>query len=381
MSEAAATPLEQLALDLVALPSVTGHEGPIADHVEAWLRAAGPARLLRAGHNLVAQARADRRGAPRVVLLGHLDTVPVSDANPPRLEGDRLYGLGASDMKTADALILDTLAWAAAGHSPYDVVVGLYAAEEGPYEISGLPELRAAAGDLFEDIALAVCMEPTDNALELGCLGTMHAWVKFEGQRAHSARPWQGRNAIHMAAGFLSRLAALAPREVLLDGLPFTEVASATMVRHAGARNVIPAGFDVNVNLRFAPDRDGDGARRHIEDLVRASVPSAWFDAGWITIEVTDLAPSGRVCRRNPLIERLVEVAGPGLAVRPKQAWTDVGRLSAWGIDAVNLGPGSGAQAHQVGEHASRRQLAEAQALVRRWLGSPPGAQSSRTRS
>lgn len=364
----ALTDLEQLTLDLLRIPSVIGSERAIADHVAAWLRARKPASLVRSGDNLFARARADRDGAPKILLLGHLDTVPVSDANLPRVDGERLYGLGASDMKGGDALILDTLAWAAAGHSPYDVAIGLYAAEEGPFEQSGLPDLRQAAGTWFDDVALAVCFEPTDNAIELGCLGTLHAWVRFHGERAHSARPWQGRNAIHMAAPFLARLADLAPREVVQDGLSFVEVASATMVRYDGARNVVPGGFDLNVNLRFAPDRSEVEAVQYVERLVDDSLGVNARAEGQVSLEITDLAPAGRVCRSNAHVKRLEQALGADGVVRSKQAWTDVGRLASWGVDAINFGPGSGAQAHQVGEHASRARLAEAQRIVRRWL-------------
>ena len=363
------TDLEQLTLDLLGIPSVIGSERAIADHVEAWLQARQPAAVVRQGDNLFARARADRDGAPKILLLGHLDTVPVSDANPPRLDADFVYGLGASDMKGGDALILDTLAWAVAGHSPYDVAIGLYAAEEGPFEQSGLPDLKAAAGAWFDGVDLAVCFEPTDNAIELGCLGTLHAWVRFHGERAHSARPWQGRNAIHMAAPFLARLADIAPREVVQDGLSFVEVASATMVRYDGARNVVPGGFDLNVNLRFAPDRSEADAVQYVERLVDEALGPGARAEGRVAIEVTDLAPAGRVCRANPHVQRLEEALGDGAVVRSKQAWTDVGRLASWGLDAINFGPGSGAQAHQVGEHASRTQLAHAQAIVRKWLG------------
>ncbi|MGE0191764.1 MAG: succinyl-diaminopimelate desuccinylase [Planctomycetota bacterium] len=363
------TDLEQLTLDLLRIPSVIGSETAIADHVEGWLRARTPASLVRIRDNLFARARADREGRPKILLLGHLDTVPASAPNPPRIEGERIHGLGASDMKGGDALILDTLAWAAQGHSPCDVAIGLYAAEEGPFEKSGLPELKVAAGTWMDDVALAVCFEPTDNAIELGCLGTLHAWVRFHGARAHSARPWQGRNAIHMAAPFLAHLAQLAPREVVQEGLSFVEVASATMVRYDGARNVVPGGFDLNVNLRFAPDRDSVGAQQHLEALVDEALGAEARASGQVTLEITDLAPAGRVCRDNPHVQRLEQALGADGVVRSKQAWTDVGRLASWGVDAINFGPGSGAQAHQVGEHASRARLAEAQAIVRRWLG------------
>lgn len=365
MSEASA--LERTALELLAIPSVTGSEGAIADYVERRLAALRPHRLVRHQNNLVVQARSQREGAPRILLVGHLDTVPPSKENAPRLDDDRLYGLGASDMKAADAVLLELLARAADETPRVDLIVAFYAGEEGPYVASGLPGLRAAAPDLFENVALAVCLEPSDNTIELGCLGTMHVGVRFTGVRAHSARPWQGRNAIHMAAPFLAAVAAHPERRVDCDGLLYREVLSATMLAYEGARNVVPASCLVNVNFRFGPDRDEASARDVVARLVDKATPAAWREAGWVESTVTDFAPSGRVVRRNPWVVRL-EALLEGRPPQPKQAWTDVGRLSVWGIDAISFGPGSGSQAHQAGEWCSRAHLAACADLLGKWL-------------
>ena len=368
MSDAQPSPLEALTLELLRLESVIGSERALADWVEAWAKDRGFHEVIRAGDNLALLPRPLRDGAPRVMLLGHLDTVPRSDTNPPRLEGERIYGLGASDMKGADAVILDVLAHAV-GHEPtHDLVGVLYAREEGPFEDSGMPEILEAAPALFHDTTLAIAMEPTDNAIELGCLGTMHAKVRFHGRRAHSARPWQGRNAIHMAAPFLSALAALPPRECLFGGLAFTEVCSATMVEYEGARNVIPGSFLVNVNFRFGPDRSRSEAIAWMTRLVHDSMGADAIDEGLVTVQVEDVCPSGRVCDDNPLLAELKQAIGEDVVVRAKQAWTDVGRLSELGIDAMNFGPGSGSQAHQVGEWCDRAQLAASRAILGRWL-------------
>ena len=363
------TPLEALTLALCRIESVIGDESAIADYVAAWLAAEGISDTQRVANNVIARAPAARERAPVLLLLGHLDTVPRSDANPPRLDGDRLYGLGASDMKAADAVMLAALAQAARTPGPYELRLVLYSGEEGPYAGSGLPVVRAARPDIFEGVDLALCMEPTDNALEFGCLGTMHAEVHFQGQRAHSARPWQGRNALHMAGPLLQALAELGPRDVILEGLAFREVASATMMRYEGARNVVPGSCTVNVNLRFTPDRSPADAEAHLAAIVRGACPEAWWNEGWIDIELTDLAPSGHVCSGNALVDALVAAAPTPPARRPKLAWTDVGRLSQWGIDAVNWGPGSGAQAHQVGEWCLRPQLQDSWATLQRLCG------------
>ncbi|MDF1701641.1 MAG: succinyl-diaminopimelate desuccinylase [Planctomycetota bacterium] len=363
-----ATSLEALTLELLRIESVIGNERALADWVEAWARERGMHEVVRAGDNLALVPRPLREGVPRVMLLGHLDTVPRSDENTPRLDDERIYGLGATDMKAADAVILQLLEHAV-GHEPdHDLIGVLYAREEGPFDESGMPEIVEAAQALFDGTDLAIAMEPTDNAIELGCLGTMHAKVRFHGQRAHSARPWQGKNAIHMAAPFLSALAALEPRDCEYDGLLFREVCSATMVEYEGARNVIPGGFTINVNFRFAPDRSRSEAVAWLTTLVHDSMGAAAIETGAVTIEITDLCPSGRVVTDNPLLASLEDAAGGAVETRAKQAWTDVGRLSELGIDAMNFGPGSGAQAHQVGEWCLRSQLADSWAILHRWL-------------
>lgn len=357
------TPLEALSLELVGIPSVIGNEAAIADFVQQRLHAVGPHRLERAGHNLAMVPRAFRQGVPRLMLLGHLDTVPVSDANPPRMESDRLHGLGASDMKCADALMMLLAERACATPPDVDLIVVLYASEEGPYEQSGMPEIIAAAPDLFENVDLAVAMEPTDNQIELGCLGTLHAWVHITGQRAHSARPWEGSNAIHAAAPLLEALRTQEPRVVMQDGLEFKEVCSVTLCDFEGARNVIPGRFSLNINFRFGPDRTRDQAQAWIRAFVREHLG----DSG-VEIEIADVCPSGRVCGTNPLLARLEAAAGDTVLRRAKQAWTDVGRLSELGMDAVNFGPGSGSQAHQVGEWCSRKQLARSHEILNAML-------------
>lgn len=362
------SPVEALALELLAIPSVIGNERALADHVERWARARPFSAVERVGDNLLVCPRVPRADVPRVLLLGHLDTVPDSGPNPPRLDDERIHGLGASDMKCADALILAVLERAAHELPAADLCGVLYAREEGPYEGSGLPEILPRVDAVFGTPDLAVALEPTDNHVELGCLGTMHAAVAFHGRRAHSARPWEGRNAIHLSAPLLGALAALEPREVRHGGLRFREVASATMVGYEGARNVVPGRCEVNVNFRFGPDRTRTEAVGWLTGFVRAAVGGDAIEDGSVTLEIRDLCPSGRVCDDNPWVRRLQATLSPGLGVRAKQAWTDVGRLSERGWDAINFGPGSGSQAHQVGEWCSRERLAQAETLLYAWL-------------
>jgi succinyl-diaminopimelate desuccinylase len=332
--------LAERTLALCRIPSVIGDEQALADHVEAWARARFPAdAVFRHGHSLVVGRADDPR--PKVALVGHLDTVPAHPGDgPARIEGDRIFGLGSSDMKgglavmmaLAEALPLDAL--------PHQLVLVLYEREEGPYLESGL-------GPLFEkwpalhQVKFGIAMEPTDNVVQVGCVGSLHVTLRFVGKSAHSARPWQGENAIHKAGPLMAELLALPRREVVFDRFSFFEVANITKASGGRARNVVPESFELNLNYRFAPGKSVDEAQEDVRALV----------AGRAELEFTDLAPSGRVCTDNPYFQRLLEVTG--LPAASKQAWTDVARFSELGVDAVNFGPGETAQAHQKDESAS----------------------------
>ena len=339
--------LAQRALALLRIPSPIGHEGPLADHVEAWAKGVFPeGRRLRRGHSLVLGALDDPR--PAVGLVGHLDTVPAHPGAPePRLEGGRLHGVGSSDMKGALAVMMalaESLDFAAL---PLNPVFVLYEREEGPWAESGLGPLLDEVPALRK-LALAVALEPTDGAVQLGCVGSLHATVRFAGKAAHSARPWQGENAIHAAGALLQALQARGRREVRVGDLTFYEVAQATLAKGGRARNVVPDAFELNLNVRFAPGKSLDAAQAEVRALVGAQAD----------VTFTDLAPSGRVCADNPLCRALVALSGrPGEA---KQAWTDVARFSEAGVDAVNYGPGETAQAHQADESAPIDALPEA---------------------
>ncbi len=353
--------LARLTLDLLRVPSPIGQEAALADLVEARVAALGPAvRLERIGRNLV--VRVDRPGAEgALALFGHLDTVPGHVADPVRLEGDRLYGCGASDMKGGLAVMLGLLADAAAtsGTEGPSLVAVFYDREEGPYAESGLgPVLERS--QLLGGIQFAFCLEPTGGEVQVGCLGAMHARVRFAGRAAHSARPWQGENAIHKAAPFLSRIAARAPRDVTIQELTYREVMSVTTARAHAVRNVVPDFFELNVNYRFAPDKGIGEAKAEVLALV----------AGEAQVVFIDEAPPGPVVRDHPVLARFLEITGAPVA--PKQAWTDVARLGQAGIAAVNYGPGEPSQAHQAGEWAPVAPLAETRAALAALLGLVP---------
>ncbi len=343
--------------ELLRIDSPYGDETAIADWLEARFAAQSPHALVRARNSLCIVPRPLRDARPAVMLVGHVDTVPKLSDNPVRRDGPRLFGLGASDMKAADALIIDVVEQAIRRPPRLDLIAVLYAREEGPFDDSEMPAIHAAAKRWFGATGLAVCMEPTDGRIEVGCLGTSHATLTFEGQRAHSARPWQGRNAIHAVAGLLQRLEAFGKRRFEFDGFEFFETCSATHIEYRGARNVVPDLCTVNVNYRFAPGKDEASVRAQFDMLAAG-------EARW---ELTDYCPAGRVCTDNPLLDELRGAAGePEIA--PKQAWTDVGRLSHLGIDAINWGPGATSQAHQAGEWVSLAKVAECAGALWRFL-------------
>lgn len=337
---------------------VTGEEAPLADQLEAHHRGRGD-HVTRVGHSLViGQPRGDR---PVVLLVGHLDVVePSDDDRIPRVEHDPDHGevvvaRGTSDMKAGNVVAMKAFE-ELRDASPFDLVLVLYAGEEGPADGN---ELRAvlSAVPWLTDAALAIVLEPTDGEVQLGCLGGLHAQVVFHGRQAHSARPWQGDNALTKAGAFLAELHTDHVRDVEVDGIAFRDVWSATQAwsvgfgpddRGARFRNIVPDRFTVNLNLRFAPDRDLDTA----EAQLRARVGDR------ADVEVVDRAPPAPPHRSDALVAAFVDhVDAP---VSGKQAWTDVARFAEIGVPALNYGPGLTAQAHQRGEYVPVDAMVEA---------------------
>lgn len=347
--------LAERTLALCRIPSPIGSEKALADVVEAWARTLSPEMdLVRIGHSLALLPKDTR---PLVTLLGHLDTVPPHPSDvPARTEGVRLHGLGSSDMKGGLAVMM-ALAESLPRAGPLGVAYVFYEKEEGPFTESGLGPLLERVPALRRT-RLGIALEPTDNKVQVGCMGSIHATVRFSGKSAHSARPWQGENAIHKAGAFLSALQSRPPSDVRADGLVFREVMSVTRAQGGRARNVVPDAFELNLNFRFAPGKSLDAAQREIRALVGTDA----------AVDFVDLAPSGRVCLDNPLVRSLVDISGA--APESKQAWTDVGRLSQAGIDAVNFGPGETAQAHQANESAPIPALGVAYDALSRFVAS-----------
>lgn len=349
--------LARLLLRLLAIPSPSFHERQLCDYLEIRLRAVRGAAVERIGDNLVVTVPA-ARGRPRVLFAGHLDTVPPQDNLVPVREGDRIHGLGAADLKASLAVLWLLLEEMPLGSLPIDPVIVLYRCEEVAFEASGLLEVVAAA-PWIREVAFAVCVEPTANRVEFGCLGTLHARVSVQGRTAHSARPWQGKNAIHALAPLLQKLADHPIRDwSAAEGLDilYREVIQVTRIEGGRARNVLPDRAEMSVNFRFAPDRSPEQAREYLLQLVGPDVE----------VEFTDIAPAGHVCHTSPYARSLLRHTGE--APRAKQAWTDVGRFTEWGVDAISFGPGNPEQAHQKDEFASIEAMVQNYGVLGRWL-------------
>lgn len=348
--------LVETLLWLCSIPSPTGEEAALCDALAARLAGRALAAAPRRHLNTLVVPVSAGTGGPRVALAGHLDVVRTEHDGPPRVEGDRLYGPGAADMKSGLAVMLALLDEPAAFRT-CDLTLLFYSREEGPYADNELgPVLEREPALAKQD--LAVCLEPSDNRLQLGCNGSLHARVTFRGRTAHSARPWQGENAIHRAAPLLARLGALAPVEYREGDLSYVSVTSATLAEGGRGRNVIPDEFWLNLNHRFTPGTTPEAARAYVSELVGPGAEVDFFD----------VSPSAPTFAGHPLVEKL-RAAGVA-AVEPKQAWTDVARFAGLGVPAVNFGPGTNAQAHQRNEWTHVPLLDESLAIFRRFLGS-----------
>lgn len=330
---------------LIDIPSVTGEEEALCTAVARRLSPRfGADGIQRMGNALVVGRPT---GRPQITLYGHLDTVPAQGNALARIAGDRVEGLGASDMKAGLAVMIALLEDDAVAAGPYDVVGVFYDREEGPSHENGLEDVLDAVAWLT-DADFAIVMEPTDLELQLGCQGAMNALVGFTGTAAHSARPWLGENAITKAIPWLTEMAARRPEPVDVAGLEFLELFSLTTARGGVARNVIPAAFEVNVNYRFPPNRSLEAAEQRLREV--AAVAD--------TIEIIDRAPPAPVPEGNLHLERLAAVSGARRTA--KQAWTDVARLAARGIPGVNYGPGETAEAHRATESVAIGNLTSA---------------------
>ena len=335
---------------LVDIASVSGAEGPLADAIETALGACGHLSVSRDGNALVARTELGR--AQRVVLAGHIDTVPIADNVPSKVEGGVLYGCGTADMKSGVAVQLKLAAEVTA--PVMDVTYVFYDCEEIESERNGLLRLsRNSPASLASDFA--ILLEPTCGVVEGGCQGTLRAEIATHGERAHSARAWMGHNAIHDAADVLGVLRAYQPREPEVEGLRYHEGLNAVGIRGGVAGNVIPDECVVTVNYRFAPDRTAEQAAGHVREVF-----GAW------QVTVTDAVGGARPGLASPAAGSFVSAMGG--EPRAKLGWTDVARFDTLGIPAVNFGPGDPSLAHSRGEHVPLAAIAECEARMRAWL-------------
>ncbi|NUR83584.1 MAG: succinyl-diaminopimelate desuccinylase [Nonomuraea sp.] len=341
--------VRDLTAAIVDVESVSGAERPLADLVEQALRALPHLTVDRSGDTVV--ARTTQGYGERVLLAGHLDTVPVAANLPSRVEGDLLYGCGTSDMKAGVAVALKL---AAIEGPAKDVTYVFYDCEEVEAERNGLNRVARDHPDwLAADFA--VLMEPTDGEIEGGCQGTLRADVTVLGKRSHSARSWFGVNAIHGIEPVLARLNAYEARRPVVDGLEYHEGLNAVGIRGGVAGNVIPDECVVSVNYRFAPDLSVEQAQDHVREVFNG-----------FTVEFTDTAPGARPGLTHPVAAAFA--AAVGGTPRAKLGWTDVARFSALGIPAVNYGPGDPNLAHQQGEYVELTKIVESERALRNWL-------------
>lgn len=339
-----------LTRQLVDIESVSLGEGPIADAVEQSLRAFDHLHVSRHGNTVVARTELGR--GERVVIAGHLDTVPVNNNLPSRLEDGILHGLGTCDMKAGDAVIL---ALAATVKEPVrDVTYILYEAEEIEAKYNGLRLLSESHPELLE-ADFAILMEPSNAIIEAGCQGTLRVEVRVTGERAHSARSWRGVNAIHKAGDVLRVLQEYDGRRPVIDGLEYREGLNAVFITGGVAGNVLPDECVITINHRFAPDRSEEEALDFVRELF------APYD-----VRCVDISPGALPGLNRPAAKAFV--AAVGGEVKPKFGWTDVARFSALGIPAVNFGPGDPMFAHKADEHVPVEHIERCERELRTWL-------------
>ncbi|MEU4559750.1 succinyl-diaminopimelate desuccinylase [Actinoplanes sp. NPDC023936] len=340
----------ELTRALVDIESVSRDEKVIADCVEDALRRVGHLTVHRIGNTVMARTELGR--AQRVVLAGHLDTVPINDNWPSTVAEDLIYGCGTSDMKSGVALALHLAA--TLPDPAYDITYLFYEAEEIESEFNGL-NLVASAHPEWLEADFAVLLEPTYGVVEAGCQGTMRVRVRTQGRRAHTARAWRGVNAIHAMGEVLRRLEGYHARTVTIDGCTYREGLSAVRISGGIAGNVVPDEAWIDVNLRFAPDRSEQQALDHLREVFEG-----------YELEVTDSAPGALPgLDAAPARDFLGAI---GIEPAAKLGWTDVARFAALGIPALNYGPGDPALAHAPDEHVEIGKIRDGAATLYRWL-------------
>lgn len=336
---------------LVDVPSVSRDEQRLADELEAALRAQAPhLEVQRCGRAVLARTNLGRER--RVLLAGHIDTVPIADNVPSRREGDLLYGCGTSDMKAGDAVFAHLAVTLT--EPRYDLTLVLYDCEEIEAAANGLGRIEREHRDWLE-ADLALLGEPTNGVVEAGCQGTLRVEITVRGRRAHSARSWLGENAVHAAGEVLRRLSEHKAREVDIDGCLYREGLQAVGIRGGVAGNVVPDECVVVVNFRFAPDRSAEAAEAYVREVF------AGFE-----VELVDVSPGALPGLDRPAAEEFL--AATGATPTAKYGWTDVSRFAALGIPALNYGPGDPNLAHTREEHVDTKLITATTEALRAFL-------------
>jgi succinyl-diaminopimelate desuccinylase len=350
--------------ELVDINSVSHQEKALADHLDARLRAMPWLAVDRLEDNLVARTRLGR--GHRLILAGHTDTVPANGNGCARVDGDTLWGLGSADMKSGLAVMLDL---AGSIQEPaVDVTYVFYVCEEVARQHNGLSRLFALRPDLLAGDA-AVLGEPTGGVIEAGCQGVIKLAVTVGGSRAHTARPWMGKNAIHRLGPVLAVVTAYEGRRPVIDGCEYREALQAVAVSGGVAGNVVPDRATLSLNHRFAPDRSVDEATAAMQALLAPALDGASGDR----VEVIEQAPAAAPGLDHPLLTRLA--AHTGVRPRAKLGWTDVAFFAERGIPAVNFGPGDPTLAHTADERVERGELDGVRAVMGRLVtGDPTGS-------
>jgi succinyl-diaminopimelate desuccinylase len=340
----------ELAVDLVNIPSESRQEAPLADAVADALTQITHLTVQRRGNTVIAQT--DTGAAERVIIAGHLDTVPAADNLPARRVDGLIYGLGACDMKGGVAVGLHCAATVT--NPTRDVTYVFYECEEIEATANGLAKLAASDPHLLA-ANMAILMEPSNALIEAGCQGTVRAEIQVTGKRAHSARGWMGVNAIHGAGEVLQRLGSYVAREPVIDGMQFREGMNAVGIAGGVAGNVIPDACTVAVNYRFAPDRSIDQAVAHLEEVFTG-----------FPVTIVDAAPGALPGLDVPQIRQFADFSGAQAAA--KLGWTDVARFAALGTPALNFGPGDPTVAHTANEHVREEEIRTCARVLSAWL-------------
>ncbi|MGO9198500.1 MAG: succinyl-diaminopimelate desuccinylase [Acidimicrobiales bacterium] len=357
LSAAPDADLLSLTAALVDIPSVSHDETAIADFLEARLRAVGHGVLdvARIGDNVCARTSF---GLPqRLMLAGHVDTVPANGNARAQIEDDVLSGLGSADMKGGLAVFLEVAKAVGAAEPVADLTFIFYVCEEVDRQYSGLLQIEASAPSWL-DADAAILGEPTATLVEAGCQGVLRVVVEVRGERAHTARPWMGRNAIHGLGRLLQAVDSYEGRRPVIDGCEYREALQAVAVEGGVANNVVPDLARLVINHRFAPDRSADEAFEGVRALLTSAIGPD--DSVTVTLEASAAAAAPGLS--HPLLAALVEASGS--PARAKLGWTDVSFFSSRGVPAANFGPGDPTLAHSAGERVDRAQLDQAFATL-----------------